>query len=64
MAHPQPHPPNDPKGDGAAVGEEGRSPVDGLVMPVGPAQPYDVDKVESDRAKSIGPRINQQGKST
>jgi hypothetical protein len=31
------------------------SPMDGLTMPTGPAQPYDVEKVERDRRKSQGP---------
>ena len=66
MGDPKHQPPNGPKQGGAAVDDEDpdHGPMDGLVMPVGPAQPYDIEKVESDRAKSIGPRITNQGKPT
>jgi hypothetical protein len=43
---------------GKAIDDEDpeQSPMDGLAMPTGPAQPYDVDRLEEDRAKSIGPK--------
>jgi hypothetical protein len=48
----------DPRPKGKAVDDEDpdRSPMDGLADGRGPAQPLDVDKVEKDRAKSMGPR--------
>jgi hypothetical protein len=41
---------------GRAVDDEDpdHSPMDGLAKQIGPAQPYDVEKVEEDRAKSTG----------
>lgn len=44
------------QGSGRAVGNEdpARSPMDGVTMPTGPAQPYDVEQVEEDRSRSTG----------
>jgi len=51
--------PNAPQnGTGRAVDDEepNSSPMTGQTMPTGPAQPFDVEHVESDRAKSQGPK--------
>jgi hypothetical protein len=45
-----------PDTPGRAVDDEdpGRSPMEGSETPAQAAEPYDVEKVESDRAKSMG----------
>ena len=52
------HAPVDP---GRAVDDEdpNHSPLSPGTMPTGPAQPFDVEHVESDRAKSQGPRLGE-----
>lgn len=53
---------SDPKtGTGRAVDDEDphSSPMTGQTMPTGPAQPFDVEHLESDRAKSQGPKIGE-----
>ncbi|MBS9721738.1 hypothetical protein JYU29_13695 [Tianweitania sp. BSSL-BM11] len=46
---------------GPAVDNEnpGKSPMEPGTQPTGPAQPFDVEHVESDRAKSRGPRLGE-----
>ncbi|WP_312796379.1 hypothetical protein [Tianweitania sp.] len=53
--------PADPSRTGPAVDDEDpdKSPMTPGVMPTGPAQPFDVEHVESDRAKSQGPRLGE-----
>jgi hypothetical protein len=48
--------PGKPKQPGRAVDDEDPdvSPMDGLATEDGPAQPMDVEEVESDRARSAG----------
>jgi hypothetical protein len=62
MVTKQPHT-NAPAPGGRAVDDEDpdRSPMVCKTMPTGPAQPFDVDEVEKDRARSQAPRLDQTG---
>jgi hypothetical protein len=57
----QKKPANAPIDPGRAVDDEDpdHSPLTPGTMPTGPAQPFDVEHVESDRAKSQGPRLDE-----
>ncbi|MBP0437430.1 hypothetical protein [Tianweitania sediminis] len=48
--------PQQPSGTAVDDEDPNHSPVRGRTMPTGPAQPFDVEHVESDRAKSQGPK--------
>lgn len=50
-----------PASGGRAVDDEDphHSPMTGQTMPTGPAQPFDVEQLESDRAKSQGPKTGE-----
>jgi hypothetical protein len=63
MKNSKPKPTRRPPG-GKAVDDENPndSPMDGMSMPTGPAQPLDIERVESDRAKSTGPRPSETDK--
>jgi hypothetical protein len=49
----------DPNNSPFEDGQQKKSPITPGTMPTGPAQPFDVEHVESDRAKSQGPRLDE-----
>lgn len=58
---PQSEKPKTSEDAGRAVDDEDpdKIPMTPSTMPTGPAQPFDVEHLESDRAKSQGPRIGE-----